>query len=302
MTRNEIGDIDMSRLAALQGAFAKNTGSTGENNFQNNYYRFWDMDFDDRATVRFLPDTNEENPYMFFVEKVTHNLEINGERKTVPCLSMYGKDCPICAKSRAFYKEEGDDSVSGKALYKRRQHLAQALVVEDPIPVKAGEESALGQLRLLAINFTLYSKIKEAIEDGELDEVPCDFEEGTDFIIKKTKKGKWANYESSKFERRARALTDDDMAIVEDKSIDLATLLPKEPTLESVSAQLNAWLNGQGLDEDEEQSSAPAKSAPAKSAPAKAADPVDDNDADGDNETDSDVDDILASIKARRNK
>lgn len=290
----------MSRLAALKGAFAKNTNS-GDKNYQNNYYRFWDMEFDDRAVVRFLPDTNQENPFMFFVEKVTHNLEINGERKTVPCLTMYGKECPICAKSRQFYKEDGDDSVQGKALYKRRQHLAQAVVMEDPIPVKAGEESAQGQVRLLAINFTLYSKIKEAIEDGELDEVPCDYEEGTDFIIKKTKKGKWANYESSKFERRPRALSDDELADIEDKVIDLATLLPKEPTLEQVTAQLNAYLNG-GVDEDEEDGdepmNVPSASSKKKAAPA----PADDEDEDEDeDDVADDVDDILASIKARRN-
>lgn len=296
----------MSRLAALKGAFAKNTNS-GDNNFQNNYYRFWDMEFDDRAVVRFLPDANEENPFMFFVEKVTHNLEINGERKTVPCLSMYGKECPICAASRQFYKEDGDDSVMGKALYKRRQHLAQAVVVEDPIPVKAGEESAQGDVRLLAINFTLYSKIKEAIEDGELDEVPCDYEEGTDFVIKKTKKGKWANYESSKFERRPRALSDDELADVEEKIIDLATLLPKEPSLEQVTAQLNAFLNG-GVEEDEEdEADEPMEVPAAKSSKKKAAAapaPADDEDEDDEDEdeTADDVDDILASIKARRNK
>lgn len=288
----------MSRLAALKGAFAKNT-SSGDNNYQNNYYRFWDMEFDDRAVVRFLPDTNEENPFMFFVEKVTHNLEINGERKTVPCLSMYGKECPICAKSRQFYKEDGDDSVMGKALYKRRQHLAQAVIVEDPIPVKAGEETAQGDVRLLAINYTLYSKIKEAIEDGELDEVPCDHEEGTDFVIKKTKKGKWANYESSKFERRPRALSDDELSDIEEKVIDLATLLPKEPTLETVTAQLNAFLNG-GVDEDEDEDDNPA---PAKSAKKKRPAPVEDEDEeDEEDDTADDVDDILASIKARRNK
>ena len=263
------------------------------------------MEFDDRATVRFLPDTNEENPYMFFVEKVTHNLEINGERKTVPCLSMYGKECPICAQSRQFYKEEGDDSVRGKALYKRRQHLAQAVVTEDPIPVKAGEETAQGQVRLLAINFTLYSKIKEAIEDGELDEVPCDYEEGTDFVIKKTKKGKWANYESSKFERKPRALTDDEIAEVEEKMIDLSTLLPKEPSLEQVSAQLNAWLNGGVDDEDEDEDDnntpmkVPSQKSASKASPAPAADVDEDEEED---DTADDVEDILASIKARRNK
>ena len=291
----------MSRLAALKGAFAKNANSG--DNFQNNYYRFWDMEFDDRAVVRFLPDANEENPFMFFVEKVTHNLEINGERKTVPCLTMYGKECPICAKSREFYKQDGDDSVMGKALYKRRQHLAQAVVVEDPIPVKAGEKSAQGDVRLLAINYTLYSKIKEAIEDGELDEVPCDYEEGTDFVIKKTKKGKWANYESSKFERRPRALSDDELADIEDRVIDLATLLPKEPTLEQVTAQMNAFLNG-GIEEDEEdEADEPMNGPTAKSSSKKAAPaPADDEDEDDEDETADDVDDILASIKARRNK
>ena len=66
----------------------------------------------EQAIIRFLPDKNQDNPLGFLVEKLSHALTINGERKTVPCLRMYGEDCPICAVSSAYYKDE--DKENGK--------------------------------------------------------------------------------------------------------------------------------------------------------------------------------------------
>ena len=91
-------------LEQLRSAF-KQPERAG-NNLPNNYYPFWNMKNGESATVRFLPDANQDNPYGFLVERLTHVLEINGERKTVPCLHMYGEDCPICAVSKAYYDDE----------------------------------------------------------------------------------------------------------------------------------------------------------------------------------------------------
>ena len=61
-------------LADLQGAFA-----TPSSNFKpSNYYPFFLMKDGQQAVVRFLPDKNLENPMGFLVEKVVHNLVING--------------------------------------------------------------------------------------------------------------------------------------------------------------------------------------------------------------------------------
>lgn len=297
-------------LKDLKSAFKSNSENSNESR-PNNYYPFFAMDFDEKAIVRFLPDLNEDNPLGFLVEKLTHTLTINGEKKTVPCLKMYGEsECPICKRSAQFYKDEGDNTKDGKRLYRRKQHLAQVLVVEDPLPYKEDQEPALGKVKLVNISYSIYNKIKEAFDEDELEEIPWDYEEGTDFMIKKTKKGQYANYDASKFQKRERALTEDELAAVEGNLIDLNTLLPKQPSYDDLQKLLDADLNGEVVDEED----MPAGSRPAPaSKKAKSEDEEDSpksqaaaskglpDDDDDDDDFSDDADDILASIKARRN-
>ncbi len=301
-------------LKEMKSAYKSNTESNDSR--PNNYYPFYNMDFDSKATIRFLPDLNEENPLGFLMEKLTHTLTVNGEKKNVPCLKMYGEDeCPICKQSAAFYKEDEEKgitgSVNGKRLYRRKQHLAQVLVVEDPLSYKEGQETAQNKVKLVNIGYSIYNKIKEAFEEDELEEVPDDYNEGTDFMIKKIKKGQWANYDNSKFMKRERTLTESEMAVVEGGLIDLATLLPKQPTLEFVQSMLDSDLNGTVFsDEEDEEKSASAEKT--KSKPAAKTEPRENttvsqaesssglpND-DADDEFDDDADAILADIRNRR--
>ena len=221
-------------------------------NRPSNYYRFWKMDFDQTATVRILPDIDENNNMEFTVEKFMHNLEINGEFKSVPCLKMYGEPCPICEVSAAFYKEEGDKSVRGKQYYRKKQHIVQALILEDPLPpnTETGENSE-GKVNYLNIGYQLFSVVEEALTSGDLDAVPWDVNEGYDFLIKKTKSPDGnAKYDlGSKFVRRSSSLSEDEIAIVEENSIKLHTLIPQKPTLERVEGMLNAALTGEPYDD-----------------------------------------------------
>ena len=97
--------------------------------------------------------------------------------------------------------------------------------------------------------------IKNAFESGELDVAPFDFQEGYDFIIKKTAQGEWGTYAlGSNFARRSTALEDDVIAMIEEEMVDLSTLLPAHPgRLDSLSLAGNEQLllqpNGLLLDE-----------------------------------------------------
>ena len=238
----------LAKFAAMYKPVDRNN-----DNRPSNYYRFWKMDFDQTATVRILPDKDEDNYLEFNIEKFMHNLEINGEFKTVPCLKMYGeKSCPICDVSSAFYKEEGDKSVRGKQYYRKKQHIVQALILEDPLPpnTETGENSE-GKVCYLNIGYQLFSVVEEALTSGDLDAVPWDINEGYDFIIKKTKSPDGnAKYDlGSKFVRRASSLSEDQIAIVEEGSINLNTLIPQKPTLERVEGMLNAALTGEPWDD-----------------------------------------------------
>ena len=224
-------------MEQLRAAFKKTEKQT---KLPNNYFPFWDMKVGESVTVRFLPDKNTENPLGFIIEKKQHVLNINGNKRKVACLDMYGEKCPICQTSRDYYKI--DDKDNGKKYYRSVQYVAQAIVVESPIPVKEGEDDPVGKVRLLALGPQIYKIIKDSFESGELDELPYDFEGGTDFIIKKDKQGDYSSYSLSKFSRRDRALDEDTIANL--KLTDLVTILPRNPGAEKVSAMLEADMTG----------------------------------------------------------
>jgi hypothetical protein len=231
-------------MAELRANFKKPESTGG---FNNNYYPFYNIEFDAKAVVRFLPDKNTDNPLGFLVEKLSHTFEIGGEKKSITCLKQYGKekDCPFCKESARLYKL--DNKVEGKKFYRNKQHIGQVLVIEDPLTYKEDQTPAQGTVKLLNVGFTLYKIIDDAFNDNDLDEVPWDFEAGTNFQIKKTKKGEFANYESSKFVKHPSALTEDELAIVSEKLVDLSTLIPAEPTTEQVNELYNAVINGTPL-------------------------------------------------------
>lgn len=314
-------------LAALKGAFAQEEKQEGTGGGNNNYYPFWNIAVGQRCVIRFLPDLNENNPRGFLVEKTTHNLTVNGQRRSVPCLGMYEDDCPVCKVSQDYYKAK--DEVNGKKYWKKRQYIAQALIVEDPLEAdKETGENHEGKVRAISLGFQIYNIIKEAFGSDELEGVPYDFTEGYDFIIKKTEQGQYASYAvGTKFANKQRALTDAELEAAEAGMVDLATLLPQNPGEDWVRTRLNADLNGEDI---EEGSGRPSKPAPAKAAkpkveddeppfdadPPKKAKPrvVEEDEGSGapapakakpaakqvDADSDSSVDDMLAAIRARR--
>lgn len=289
-------------LDQLRSAF-KQPERSG-NTLPNNYYPFWNMKDGESATVRFLPDGDPNNPLGFLVERLSHNLEINGERKTVPCLRMYDEDCPICAVSQAYYKD--DDKENGKKYWRKKSHIAQVLVVEDPLDAdQETGETAEGKVKFISLSYQIYNAIKDAFESGDLDDVPFAYEGGCDFVIKKTKQGEYPSYALSKFARRATDLSADEVEFVEGQLSELKTLLPANPGREKVEAMLEAALTGSDYSE-EESTSAPATRAE-KPAPAAAKEVAEETvtetvtaAAESDSDSDDEGDKILAQIRARR--
>ena len=303
-------------LEELKASFK--TQDSPRESLPNNYYPFWLMENDQRAVIRFLPDKDDNNPRGFLVEKVFHNLMINGQKKNVPCLGMYGEECPVCKVSQDYYKHK--DEVNGKKYWRKKQYIAQALIIEDPLPVDSNTgENHEGKVRYLALGWQLYNIIKEAFASDDLENVPYDFEEGSEFVIKKTEQGKYSTYVvGSKFLSKERALSEEELAVVEEGMIELATLLPRNPGEEKVRALLNADLNGEAVEDDggsdndgdEEVTPKAAKvakpakeSAPAKKVAAKkpAVKVDEDEDESGDGEVLTDVDKMLEAIRNRKN-
>lgn len=291
----------------LKAAFKKEE-STGSR--PNNYYPFWNMNEGEQAIVRFLPDADAENSMGFLVEKLMHTLTINGDKKSVPCLKMFDDDCPICKVSSAYYKAE--DKANGKLYWRKKQHIVQALVIEDPLPADSDSgETHEGKIRFLAIGYQLFNIIKETFESGELDEIPYAYEGGCDFIIKKTKQGDYPTYAvGSRFARKSTDLTEDQVAFVTDNMVELKTLLPQHPGSEKVEAMLEAALTGASYNDDKDdkkddsnmefksKKEKEAESTPSVTTVSETVEETTSDDSDFDDEAAS----ILADIRARKGK
>jgi hypothetical protein len=186
-------------LSALKANWSKKSTGSGNTGFWEQFYPFYKMDFDATATFRFLPDLDSENPLGFIVENVYHELTINGNKKKIACLRMYGEACPCCEESKTHY-DQGDEKL-GKEFWKKVDYIAQGVIVDSPFeyPVKPDENP----VRLVSIGKKLYKAIENAIVKGDLDVMPYDMEKGYDFRINKTKQGEYADYSSSTFARKS---------------------------------------------------------------------------------------------------
>jgi len=120
--------------------------------------------------------------------------------------------------------------------------------------------------------------------DPEMEELPTDFVRGVDFRIKKTSKGGYADYSTSQWSRRERALTDGEKAAIDAHGMyNLNDFLPKKPSdveVKVIQEMFEASVNGEAYDPERfgQYFRAPGMSAPTgdpnKSASAPAARPA----------------------------
>jgi hypothetical protein len=88
-----------------------------ENNnkqYSKDIYPFWKMEAGQKARIRILSDANPNNENIFFINNLSHKISIGDKNRNIQCLSNYNEKCPICELSRAYYKQEGNDSKNGK--------------------------------------------------------------------------------------------------------------------------------------------------------------------------------------------
>ena len=199
-----LGDFDMSKktLDQLKNAFAAKTTEGGGDQNWKKFFPFWKMPDDTTCVVRFLPDLDDENPMGFLVENLTHTLIVNGEKKTVPCLSMHGESCPICELSRKYYDEKNEEL--GKKYYRKKSYIGQILVVESPI-----EHDQNQLVKLIDFGPKIFKLIQAAFQSGDLEETPYELKGGYNFRIKKTKAGQYSDYGTSSFSPKQSDIDDD---------------------------------------------------------------------------------------------
>jgi hypothetical protein len=208
------------------------------------------------ASLRFLPDGNTKNTF-FWAERAMIRLPFNGVKGEmdskqvmvqVPCVEMWGDTCPILAEVRGWFKDKSLEDM-GRKYWKKRSYIMQGFVRENPI---ADDKTPDNPIRKFIIGPQLFTLIKGALMDPELEELPTDYLRGLDFRIAKTSKGGYADYNTSKWARKESALTEAEQAAVEAHGLfDLSTFLPKRPgdvELRVIKEMFEASVDGQPYD------------------------------------------------------
>jgi hypothetical protein len=166
----------------------------------------------------------------------------------VPCVEMWQEACPILAEVRTWFKDKSLEDM-GRKYWKKRSYIFQGFVRENPLN---DDKSPENPIRRFIIGPQIFTTIKGALMDPELEELPTDYLRGLDFRVSKGAKGGFADYNGSKWARKESALTEAEQAAVDAHGLfDLSTFLPKKPTdveLKVIKEMFEASVDGQPYD------------------------------------------------------
>jgi hypothetical protein len=209
--------------------------SGGGFNSDSAVYPFWNIPDNTTATIRYLPDGDEKNDF-FWVERLLIKLPFQGIKGQndnkmvevqVPCMDMWKPgSCPILAETRAWWKDPSLEDMARK-YWKKKTYIFQGFVNQNPLTQDNTPENPI---RRFMINTTIYDIIKTILMRQDVEHTPTDYENGRDFYLTKSTKGKFANYQSSSWGMRERALSTNEREAIEKFGLpNLSQFLPKKP-------------------------------------------------------------------------
>jgi hypothetical protein len=241
-----------ARLAASESKQGGNSSTGGDNAI----YPHWNMEEGQSTTLRFLPDGNTKNTF-FWQERQMIRLPFNGIKGEadskqvyvqVPCVEMWQETCPVLTEVRGWFKDKSLEEM-GRKYWKKRSYIFQGFVRENPL---ADDKTPENPIRRFIIGPQIFTVIKGALMDPELEELPTDLLRGLDFRISKTAKGGFADYNTSKWARKESALTEAEQAAIETHGLyDLSAFLPKKPgevEVKVIKEMFEASVDGQSYD------------------------------------------------------
>jgi len=209
--------------------------STSYQGGDNAIYPHWNINEGQEAVIRFLPDRDPSNTF-FWTERNMIKLPfagIKGQTDSrpiqvqVPCMEMYGKTCPVLTEVRPWFKDKSMEDM-GRKYWKKKSYIFQGFVVNNPLTEDAVPENPI---RRFIIGPQIFNIIRSALLDPEMEELPTDYVKGVDFRVNKTTKGGYADYSTSKWSRRERALDETERANIDKFGLhNLSDYRPKEPS------------------------------------------------------------------------
>ena len=243
-----------AKLKEQEAGASNNRQSGGDNSI----YPFWNIKEGESATLRFLPDGDQDNTF-FWKERLVIKLPfagIKGETDSrpvqvqVPCMEMYGDSCNILQEVRGWFKDPSLEDM-GRKYWKKRSYIFQGFVTDNPL---ADDQTPENPIRRFIIGPQIFQIIKQALMDPDMEELPTDYTAGVDFRLNKTSKGGYADYSTSNWARRDRPLGDAEMAAVNAHGLfNLNDFLPKKPgevELKVMQEMFEASVDGEAFDMD----------------------------------------------------
>ena len=247
----------MASLAEIRAKLANmesKGSSSSPSQSDNAIYPFWNIDEGTSAVLRFLPDSDPDNTF-FWVERQMIRLTfpgvVGGDNKPVtvqvPCMEMWNETCPVLTEVRPWFKDPSLEEM-GRKYWKKRSYIFQGFVTENPL----NEETPENPIRRFVIGPQIFNIIKASLMDPEMENMPTDYVNGTDFRLAKTTKGQYADYSTSKWARKESALTETELSAIDTHGLfNLNDFLPAKPTAEGVQAiaeMFEASVNGDQYD------------------------------------------------------
>jgi hypothetical protein len=249
----------MANLADIRAKLAAMDTKSGgsKTGGDNAIYPFWNISEGSSATLRFLPDGDSSNTF-FWTERQMIRLQFPGikggdMRPTtvqVPCMEMWGEQCPVHNEIRPWFKDPSLEDM-GRKYWKKRSYIFQGYVVDSPLQEDTTPENPV---RRFIIGPQIFNIIKGALMDPDMENIPTDYVNGTDFRLSKTMKGQYADYSTSKWARKERSLDETELAAVDTNGLyNLKDYLPKKPTeaeVDIIYQMFQDSVNGELFDND----------------------------------------------------
>lgn len=246
--------------AKLKEQEARSQGASTGGTSDNAIFPFWNIPENSTSVIRFLPDGDASNTY-FWRERLMIKIEFNGvkgqpdSRKVtvnVPCNEMWGPvgSCPVLSEVRGWFKDPNLEEL-GRKYWKKKSYVFQGFVTENSLQEESVPENPI---RRFIINPSIFKIIKGALMDTDFENIPTDYEAGTDFRLTKSQKGQYADYSTSSWARRERSLNSEERAAIEKFGLfNLNDYLPKQPSedeLRAIQEMFEASVDGQMYDPD----------------------------------------------------
>jgi len=232
----------MATLQEIRAKLAEQEKKTsgGGTVSDNAIFPFWNIPEGTTSTLRFLPDSDENNTF-FWVERAMIKLPfpgIKGAADTkptlvqVPCMEMFNEPCPVLAEVRTWFKDPALEDM-GRKYWKKRSYIFQGFVVNSTLDEDTTPENPI---RRFVINPSVFNIIRSALMNPDMEALPTDLEPGRDFKLTKTTKGQYADYSTSTWSFKARSLGESERSAMDQYGLhNLSDFMPKKPSAEELN-------------------------------------------------------------------